>query len=72
MPTFKLAKDETVLEDDYPIVPRYVYICDKRFTRYEGFVETTVAKWKALNGFTEIRRCDLFDHKDAKLGDAVE
>lgn len=72
MPTFKLTKGETVLEDDYPIVPRYVYICDKRFTRYEGFAETTVGKWKASNGFTEIRRCDLFDHEGAKLGDAVE
>lgn len=72
MPAFKLTKGETVLEDDYPIVPRYVYICDRRFTRYDGFVETTVAKWKVSNGFAEIRRCDLFSHEGAKLGDAVE
>jgi hypothetical protein len=70
---FKLRPDETVLEDDYPIVSMYVYICDNRFTRFE-FLEDdfTVAAWKRRAGFKEIRRCHLFGHEGARLGDRVE
>ena len=71
--THKLLKTETVLEDDYPIVHAYVYICDNKFTRFELWVDDfTVADWKRSAGFQEIRRCDLFGHKDARLGDSVE
>lgn len=69
---FKLLPTETVLEDDYPIIPSYVYICDGRFTRYEGWNETTVLGWKRAGKIGEIRRCDLFGHEGARLGDKVE
>lgn len=70
--TFKLTDKETVLPDDYPIYDMYVYICDGRFTRYSGLDTTTVGQWKKQKGYSEVRRCDLFAHKGARLGDAVE
>jgi hypothetical protein len=36
---------------------------------YDG---STVARWKARRRYTEVRRCNLFEHVDARLGDRVE
>lgn len=68
---FKLLSSETILEDDYPIVPCYVYICDGLFTRYDGQEEVTVGVWKRERKIAVIRRCALFDHEGARLGDRV-
>ena len=72
MKTFKLLASETVLEDDYLIIPSFVYICDGRFMRYPGWDEITVAEWKRAGNWKEVRRCDLFAHEGARLGDRVE
>jgi hypothetical protein len=70
--SFKLLESETVLPDDGMIHPMYVYIVDGVFRRQERWVDSmTVAEWKRREGFKEVRRCDLFGHKDAKLGDRV-
>lgn len=69
--TFKLTSSETVLSDDYPIHCMYVYICDSVFTRYAGLDSITVSDWKRQKGYKEIRRCDLFAHEGARLGDRV-
>lgn len=72
MPTFKLTPSETVLDDQYPLMPMYVYIIDGVFRRYEGSEETTVGHYKRATNSKEIRRCDLFSHEGARLGDSVE
>ena len=72
MKTFKLNSSETILEDDYPIVFQYVYIVDNVFTRCDNFGSSTVAEWKHAIGAKEIRKCALFDHKGARLGDLCE
>ena len=71
MATHKLTQSEAVLDDDYPLTPSYVYIFDGVFRRFEGS-ETTVGRWKKAANVKEIRRCDLFDHPGARLGDRVE
>ena len=68
---FKLLPDETVLPDEHPIHGMYVYIADNRFTRCMC-LEGTVGEWKRKEGFREIRRCQLFGHDGARLGDIVE
>lgn len=70
--THTLLNTERVLEDDYPINPEYVYICDNKFKRFDGEDEITVAHWKRICSFKEIRRCDLFAREGARLGDSVE
>jgi hypothetical protein len=70
--THKLAESETVLEDDYPLIPSFVYIFDGVFRRYEGWEETTVGRYKKLTNTKEVRRRNLFAHPGARLGDAVE
>jgi hypothetical protein len=72
--TFKLLPSETVLPDDYPIYMDFVYIVDGKFTRQSRYFNViTVADWKRLDGeIKEIRRCDLFGHPGAYLGDRVE
>lgn len=72
MTTHKLVESETVLEDDYPLIPDFVYIFDGVFRRYKGWQETTVGHYKKAAGIKEIRRCDLFSHPGARLGDEVE
>lgn len=67
---FDLLPTETVLEEDYPIVATYVYICDGVFTRSPS--DMTVSVWKARKNFKEIRRCNLFGHDGARLGDQVK
>ena len=69
--THELLPSETVLPDDALIHPGYVYICDNRFTRYDGWDSVDMLKWKAQANFKEIRRCDLFGHEGAHLGDEV-
>ena len=71
MNVFKLLPTETALTDDYPIIPSYVYICDGVFKRSPFEDEVTVGDWKK-SGAKEIRRCDLFGHKGARLGDRAE
>lgn len=69
---FKLNPSETVMPDDHLIHDMYVYICDGIFTRYMGMNTITVAQWKKMKGYKEVRRCDLFGHAGARLGDRVE
>lgn len=67
---FNLLPSETVLPDDYPINFGYVYIMDSVFTRSD--VQVSVAEYKRKFNVKEIRRCDLFGHDGAKLGDRVK
>jgi hypothetical protein len=69
----KLLKSETILPDDYPVNDMYVYIVDHKFTRFDCMRSNarTIGEWKQLHGVKEIRRCDIFGHDDAKLGDEV-
>ena len=69
--TFKLLPDETILPDDYPVHAMYVYIADNKFVRCM-WLDGTVEEWKRKEGFKVIRRCRLFDHEGARLGDIVE
>lgn len=66
-----LTSSETIMPDDGYIYAGYVYIADGRFVRsdYHG---VSVAEWKRLMKFSEVRRCDLFAHPGACLGDRVE
>ncbi len=68
----KLTPSETVLDDDYPLVPGYVYIIDGVFCRFGPFDDLTVGRYKKIANKKEIRRCDLFAHEGARLGDSVE
>jgi len=75
--TFPILPSETVIADDHFVNADFVYICDGIFTRcpYYGdpyYGETTVADWKRRDGIREIRRCDLFARKEARIGDRVE
>lgn len=70
--TFVLRPTEKVLDDNVPVYPLYVFICDGVFARYEHAMPTTIGDWKRRDGIGEIRRCDLFDHPEARLGDCVD
>lgn len=70
--THKLLESETVLPDDYPVFPMYIYIVDNVFSRFEFPEPSTVGEFKNKTGAKEVRRCALFDHPDARLGDRVE
>jgi len=67
---FPLDLSETVLPDDYPVNENYVYIVDGVFTRAIG--DMTVGYWKKYGQKAEIRRCALFSHPGARLGDMVQ
>lgn len=67
---FKLLPSETVLSDEHPVFGMYVYIVDNKFVRCM-WTESTVGEWKRKEGHREIRRCDLFGHDGARLGDKV-
>ena len=74
MNTFKRLLTETILPDNYPVHDMYVYIVDNRFKRFDIFIGecrhvSTVGQWKKAGGYKEIRRCELFGHEGAKLGD---
>lgn len=62
---------QDILEDDDNMFPMYVYIIDNVFKRAEIFDRMTVAEYKRAYGAKEIRRCDLFGHPNARLGDRV-
>lgn len=68
---FDLLQDETVLDDDYPIYPDYIYIVDGVFTRCDYF-DMTIREWKLRDNIKEIRRCNIFGHPGARLGDKVK
>jgi len=70
MPKFKLHPDETVLPDDYNVFPYYVYIVDMKFVRSEG--HGSVKDLKRWLNASEVRRCELFSHPGARLGDELE
>ena len=72
MNVHKLLKDETVMPDDATVYPAYAYIIDNVFTRAEGLQLRSVQEYKARYGVKEIRRCSLFSHPGALLGDRVE
>lgn len=70
---FKLLPSETIMPDDHNVFPDYVYIVDGRFQRASDIWEVmTIAQWKQKNSFKEVRRCELFSHNGARLGDMVE
>jgi hypothetical protein len=66
-----LLPEETVMSDDANVYPGYLYIVDSVFTRYELMRPTTIGDWKQATGAREIRRCEIFGHKGARLGDRV-
>ena len=68
--SFQLTDKETVLPDDYPVYGDYVYIIDGVF-KLSNLISGTVADLKRMEKAEEIRRCDLFAHEGAKLGDKV-
>lgn len=65
-----LKESETVLEDEYPVFADYVYIADMTFVRSD--VTGTVRDLKRDLEAKEIRRCEMFEHKGARLGDKLE
>ena len=65
-----LKDTEVVLQDDYPVYPGYTYIADRKFIRNSS-VFGTVGQLKKHLGVGEIRRCELFEHPGAKIGDFV-
>ena len=67
---FNLTPDEVVLSDDCPIYPDYLYICDGVFVRSNHF--GTVLSFKIQLEYKEIRRCNIFAHEGAKIGDKVQ
>jgi|SRR5579885_290666 len=70
--SFALRDSETPLPDDANVYLFYVYIKDGVFWRNEEIDGGTVADLKRATGAKEIRRCDLFGHPGARLGDHVE
>lgn len=66
----KILPSETVLPDDYPLHAGYVYIMDGLFKR--ALISMTCVSYKSEFQIKEIRRCELFKHDGARLGDAVE
>lgn len=67
---FKLTENETILDDNYPVYWDYIYIVDNKFIRSD--IQGTVLDLRRDLKAREVRRCDLFAHDGAKLGDIVE
>lgn len=65
-----LKDTEVVLQDDYPVYPNITYIADNQFIRNSSLIGT-VGQLKRHLGVSEIRRCDLFEHPGAQIGDMV-
>lgn len=70
--THKLLAEETVMPDDAPVYAEYVYIIDGVLTKNWWIHGGTVAHLKSETGAVEIRRCNLFGHPGAYLGDRVK
>ena len=66
-----LLSCETILPDDYPIYGGYVYIGDMKFFVNNILVRGTVADLKREYKLKEIRKCDIFGHKEAEMGDEL-
>jgi len=64
---YKLRPEEVVLADDYPVYVGLVYIMDNRLIRSE--ITATVGTLKGITGASEVRRCELFKHQGARIGD---
>ncbi len=70
---YRLLPTETVMDDDANVFPGYVYIAYGVFRRqWQWMDEMTVAEWKRRDEIKEVRRCELFEHEGAYLGDRVE
>ena len=68
--SFQLTESETILPDDYPVFGDYIYIIDGEF-RQCNLTQGTIADLKRTEGAKEIRRCDIFSHEGAKIGDKI-
>ena len=66
----KLLSEETILDDSYPVYIGFVYIADMKFVRSP--LTGSILSLKKELGAKEIRRCELFRHGNAKLGDELE
>lgn len=54
--------NEPVLADDYPVYGDYLYVVDGKVYRSDWH-GITVRQLKAREGFTEVRRCDIYGRK---------
>lgn len=61
------ALDEPLLPDDYPIFADYLYVADGRVIRSDWH-DITAARFKAIEGIKELRRCDITGRQRAALG----
>jgi poly-beta-hydroxyalkanoate depolymerase len=68
---YNLLPSEVVLPDEHLINNGFVYLVDKVFTKSELPNGCTVKDWKDA-GVHEVRRCSLFGHEGARLGDKVK
>ena len=66
----ELLETETILPDDYPVHPLFVYIADMKLVRCP--LEGTVGQWKKTEEIKEIRRCEIFGHSGVRLGDMLK
>ncbi len=65
----KLLKSETVLQDHSNVFIDYAYIADGKFVRSP--ITGSVGEWKKRFKIKEVRRCEIFSHRNAKLGEEV-
>lgn len=72
MTTHKLLESEIVIPDDGNMFPMYCYIIDGVFAQAHIFDRMSVAEYKREFNVKEIRRCEIFGHPGAKVGDKVE
>lgn len=54
--------NEPLLPDDYPIYGNYLYVVDGRVYRSDWH-DITARELKAREGFSEVRRCDIFGRR---------
>ena len=64
-----MTPQEIVLDDTESVFVDYIYICDLKFVRSEiGGIVADLKKYLRCN---EVRRCDIFSHEGAKIGDNI-
>ena len=66
---YKRLKNEVVLEDSYLVHQGYVYIMDGVVRR--STINGDVGKLKVEMGVQKIRKCSLYGHLSAVIGDEV-
>ena len=66
---YRLLEEEVLLKNDYNIFMGFVYIVDGVLMRSPA--SGKVKDWKDICGVKEIRKCNLFGHEGAKIGDKV-